>query len=95
MTISHRFTCSRCARSVFLSLLTVMLATSFITPVAQAQKFKVLYTFTGKDDGADPQAPLIRDAAGNLGDLGRGSQSHLDLGPHLPTRLGMEVAAGR
>jgi uncharacterized repeat protein (TIGR03803 family) len=38
----------------------------FLASTAAAQRFKVLYRFTGKDDGATPQASLIRDAQGNL-----------------------------
>jgi uncharacterized repeat protein (TIGR03803 family) len=34
--------------------------------VAGAGKEKVLYSFTGKTDGADPEAGLAMDAAGNL-----------------------------
>jgi uncharacterized repeat protein (TIGR03803 family) len=35
-------------------------------PIAQAQTFTVLYTFTGGGDGAGPNGSLIQDAAGNL-----------------------------
>lgn len=34
-------------------------------PLAQAQTFQVLHTFTGPD-GAFPQAPVILDGAGNI-----------------------------
>ncbi len=37
------------------------------TPVAKAQKYTVLHTFTGAD-GANPHAGVIRDSAGNLYD---------------------------
>jgi len=33
---------------------------------AWSQTYRVLYSFTGGDDGATPQSSLIRDAAGNL-----------------------------
>jgi uncharacterized repeat protein (TIGR03803 family) len=46
---------------------TLMLAALIIaTAAAQAQTYTVLYSFTGGADGANPEAGLIRDAAGNL-----------------------------
>ena len=48
-------------------------------------KYEVLYSFTGGEDGADPEAGLIRDAAGNLygttyggGGIGYGTVFKLD-----------------
>ena len=35
-------------------------------PVAQAQTYSVVHSFRGEPDGADPQASLIQDPAGNL-----------------------------
>jgi hypothetical protein len=38
----------------------------FLISSSQAQTLTVLYSFTGGADGANPQAGLIRDSAGNL-----------------------------
>ena len=40
--------------------------TVFLTQPAQAQTYKVIYNFTGGEDGATPWAGLTIDAAGNL-----------------------------
>ncbi len=56
-------------KSPFVSRVVLALAVVFglavATQSAQAQKFKVLHTFHGKD-GASPVGVLVRDAAGNL-----------------------------
>jgi uncharacterized repeat protein (TIGR03803 family) len=56
------------ARFVSRILLTLAaaFALSVATQSAQAQIFKVLYTFTGGTDGATPEAGLVQDTAGNL-----------------------------
>jgi uncharacterized repeat protein (TIGR03803 family) len=62
--------------SATLALAFVLVATVVATPSAQAQRFKVLYTFTGGADGGYPVAGLIQDAAGNLyGTTGIGGAS--------------------
>lgn len=45
-----------------LALVSAVLAAS----AAQAQTYKVLYSFTGGDDGKTPESSLMADAAGNL-----------------------------
>jgi uncharacterized repeat protein (TIGR03803 family) len=49
-----------------LRLMVTVFALGLLASTAAAERFKVLYRFTGKDDGANPQASLIRDAQGNL-----------------------------
>ena len=45
----------------------VLMATAGITQSSQAQTYRVLYTFNGTTDGANPeQVLLVRDSAGNL-----------------------------
>ncbi len=44
--------------------LAVLFATA--SQSAQAQTYRVLYTFTGVPDGAAPEAGVVRDAEGNL-----------------------------
>lgn len=53
------------AASATLPLVVILVLSVVATPSAQAQTFTVLYTFAGFD-GANPAAPLVRDAAGNL-----------------------------
>jgi uncharacterized repeat protein (TIGR03803 family) len=60
---SKRF-CSA-AKSTFVIFITLLLALGVVPTQAQAQKFKVLHTFHGKD-GAAPVGQLVRDKAGNL-----------------------------
>jgi uncharacterized repeat protein (TIGR03803 family) len=43
-----------------------VLATFAGLPLAQGQKFKTLYSFTGGNDGGIPQGPLLLDKKGNL-----------------------------
>ena len=47
-------------------LLAVLLAASVLAPLTRAQTFTVLYSFTGRSDGASPQGALLLDPAGNL-----------------------------
>jgi|HubBroStandDraft_2_1064218.scaffolds.fasta_scaffold15740_3 uncharacterized repeat protein (TIGR03803 family) len=49
-----------------LAFVIVLALAAFAIPSAQAQKFKVLYTFKGSPDGALPLGTLIIDAKGNL-----------------------------
>ena len=53
------------AKAVFAIFLMFLLASTLTVQPAQAQTFKVLHTFHGKD-GASPVGVLVRDAAGNL-----------------------------
>jgi len=53
------------APPTFVIFITLLLASAIVPTQAQAQKFKVLHTFHGKD-GASPTDVLIRDAEGNL-----------------------------
>ena len=49
------------------SFLVALLAVSAVAILrVQAQTLTVLYSFSGGADGANPQAPLILDKAGNL-----------------------------
>src|ERR1035438_6034230 len=47
---------------------TLALALMFglVTPLAQAQHYQILYSFTGGTDGASPSSTMVRDATGNL-----------------------------
>jgi uncharacterized repeat protein (TIGR03803 family) len=47
-------------------LLALVLLAVFPPPIAQAQTFKVLYSFTGGPDGGQPEAGPLLDASGNL-----------------------------
>jgi len=60
----RRCTCSSSLIGIIVTLLIV--GTSSLSPTAQAQTFKVLYSFTGGADGAEPDGGLVFDAAGNL-----------------------------
>ncbi len=51
---------------LLLFFLLVLLFVTFLAPPAQAQTFKVLYSFTGGEDGGWPQAGPTMDAAGNI-----------------------------
>ena len=54
------------AATAMLTVATVFTLTVVLTQPAQAQTFKVLHTFTGGGDGANPYAGLTMDQAGNL-----------------------------
>jgi len=54
------------AEKTALSLAVTLALTVFATGAAQAQTYNVLYTFSGRADGADPEAGLTMDRAGNL-----------------------------
>ena len=53
------------AKAALAAFLTFLLALAITPQPAQAQTFKVLHTFHGPN-GAIPEAPLVRDTAGNL-----------------------------
>ena len=64
------------AATAMLTVATVFTLTVVLTQPAQAQTFKVIHTFTGGGDGANPYAGLTMDQAGNLygtASLGGGS----------------------
>lgn len=48
------------------ALLIVLVAGLFSAQLANAQTFSMLYSFSGKSDGATPRAGLVADSAGNL-----------------------------
>jgi len=54
------------AVGIALALAIVLVPAVVGTKSAEAQTFKVLYSFTGGADGGEPLAGLVRDAAGNL-----------------------------
>ena len=54
------------AATVALAMSTVFALTVVLAQSVQAQTFQVIHTFTGGADGAEPQAGLTIDAAGNL-----------------------------
>src|SRR5580704_9055097 len=56
------------ARPCVAASLAAALLTAMLTPLAQAQTYKekVLYSFTGGTNGANPLAGLIFDSSGNL-----------------------------
>jgi uncharacterized repeat protein (TIGR03803 family) len=63
-----------CAYAVaFAAMLTIGL---FATPSAQAQTFKVLYSFQGKSDGGGPAGGLVIDKKGNLYGTTEGGGAH-------------------
>jgi uncharacterized repeat protein (TIGR03803 family) len=47
-------------------LFALLMALGLSLPMAQAQNFQVIHTFTGGQDGATPEAGLTLDSAGNL-----------------------------
>jgi hypothetical protein len=53
----------KCLWSLFLS---VVVAAVLAAPVASAQTFTVLHTFSYATDGSQPAGGLISDSAGNL-----------------------------
>ncbi len=48
------------------ALLLIGITEAFLSASAQAQTFTVLHSFTGENDGGEPQASLTLDGAGNL-----------------------------
>jgi hypothetical protein len=62
-SLSH--TISRAAM-LLLAIIFVLALILIFTQPAQAQTFKVIWNFTGGQDGANPAAGLTMDRAGNL-----------------------------
>jgi len=58
--------CTAGFRALAASLAARCVMALLATPSAQAQTYKVLYSFSGKPDGALPYAGLIQDAQGNF-----------------------------
>ncbi len=54
------------AAMLLLAIIFVLALILIFTQPAQAQTFKVIYTFAGGADGANPYAGLTLDKAGNL-----------------------------
>jgi hypothetical protein len=55
--------------SILTAIATVTLLFAWVllsSPAAQAQTFKILYSFTGGNDGGNPHGGLVLDAEGNL-----------------------------
>ena len=63
--ISKRST-QRSTKAACLYLAIGLTVAMMFAPMATAQNYKVLYSFTGGEDGADPEAGLTMDVAGNL-----------------------------
>jgi uncharacterized repeat protein (TIGR03803 family) len=57
---------SRCSRSLFHSLAAFVAITIFLTSASATTRERILYTFQGSPGGANPAAPLVADAQGNL-----------------------------
>ncbi len=77
-------------RALRSALLTVVMAIGLLLmQMAQAQTFNVIHNFTGEQDGANPQAGLTIDRAGNLygttADGGAGYGTVFQLKHHGPT----------
>jgi uncharacterized repeat protein (TIGR03803 family) len=63
--------------SATLGLAITLTSVAVMSQPAQAQTFKVLYSFTGGSDGGEPDSGLIVDSAGNLyGSTTQGGVSH-------------------
>ena len=74
--IGFQEVCLQEARAA-LVLAVVLVPMIFASQAAQAQTYKVLYSFKGTPDGKNPWAELIRDAKGNLyGTTSRGGVSY-------------------
>jgi uncharacterized repeat protein (TIGR03803 family) len=63
---ASRFDINLTAGSVTLVLLVLIATMILAVPLAQAQTFTVIHTFTGGADGGSPEGGLTMDAAGNL-----------------------------
>jgi uncharacterized repeat protein (TIGR03803 family) len=73
------------AKLTFAIFVTLSLASAIVPTQAQAQKFKVLHTFHGKDGGA-PVTQLVIDGAGNIyGTTGAGGTGTCTPGPGCGT----------
>jgi uncharacterized repeat protein (TIGR03803 family) len=63
--------------SFLTTLIVILLAPMLSTPLAAAQTFSVVFTFSDTSQGLAPQGPLLTDAAGNLyGTAGLGGASN-------------------
>lgn len=60
----RRYTCS--SSLIYIIAILLLAGTRSLSPTAHAQSFKVIYSFTGGADGANPYSGVVFDAAGNL-----------------------------
>ena len=78
-------------RAATAALAMALALTVVATPAAHAQTFTVLHNFTNGQDGANPEAGLTMDKAGNL----YGTAFYGGLGPgtvfKLTTRLRLDI----
>jgi uncharacterized repeat protein (TIGR03803 family) len=63
-------------RKTLFAVALICALTVIATKLAQAQTFKVIYTFTGGQDGGGPNAGLTMDRAGNLYGTASGGGAH-------------------
>jgi uncharacterized repeat protein (TIGR03803 family) len=79
-------------KPTFLIFITLLLASAIVPTQAQAQKFKVLHTFHGKD-GANPNGQFVWDARGNLiGMTTNGGTGNCSRGPGCGTVFKMNTS---
>ena len=64
--VSRNLFCRTIARAATAAAIAIVFALTALAEEAQAQTFKVIHTFTGGGDGANPYAGLTMDQAGNL-----------------------------
>jgi uncharacterized repeat protein (TIGR03803 family) len=57
---------SRLSRPLFLALATFVVSTTLTNISSAATRERILFTFSGTLDGANPSAPLVADASGNF-----------------------------
>jgi uncharacterized repeat protein (TIGR03803 family) len=79
-------------KPTFVIFIVLLLASAIVPTQAQAQKFKVLHTFHGKD-GANPNGTFVRDAHGNLiGATSNGGTGSCPRGPGCGTVFKMSTS---